>query len=81
MNLYLLVNNTRLEPDVFDACVVCAKDEESARLIRPDGRDDWENIHESYTVWPKAPSQLECQYLGKADDSIEPGVVLASFVE
>lgn len=81
MNLYLLTNVTRCEPGVYDACIICAKDEESARLIRPDGRGDWDNILEYYNVWADTPSQLECQYLGKADDSIEPGVVLASFVE
>lgn len=81
MNLYLLTNVTHYEPSVYDACIVCAKDEESARLIRPDGRADWENIHKDYDGWVNTPNQLECQYLGKADDSIEPGVVLASFVE
>lgn len=81
MNLYLLTNVTRCEPCIYNACIVCAADEESARLIRPDGRSDWENIHKYYHAWVNTPNELECQYLGKADDSIESGVVLASFVE
>ena len=38
MKLYLLKQNTNEGYDTYDSCVVCAKDEETARHIHP----DWE---------------------------------------
>jgi hypothetical protein len=38
MNIYLLTQDANREYDTYDACVVAAKNQESARRIRPDHR-------------------------------------------
>lgn len=82
MNLYLIsqtVNNTW---DTYIAAVVCAPDEETARSLNPDtGKPmtdaDWRNgLHDA---WVSSPSDVQVRYLGPADPSVKPGLVLASF--
>lgn len=75
MNLYLISQEHNTDYDTFDSAVVCAETEDEARLIRPDGYDPTDT---DYDCWA-APAYVTVKYLGIADPSIEPGLVLASF--
>ena len=73
MNLYLLEQDENNGWDTFDACIVASRSEQQARLIRPDtGFDDLG------TQWVK-PEDVKVTLLGTALESVEPGIILASF--
>lgn len=62
--------------DTFDAAVVCAYDQESARGMHPGGGKIGDN--RGYD-WPTDPKLITVKYIGLADEPVEIGVVLASF--
>jgi hypothetical protein len=85
MKLYLLSQDENDDYDTYDSCVVCAENEEEAKKIKPhpDSLNDW-NIPEHYKTWPSSTwctkiENVECQYIGEADPSVEKGVVISSF--
>ena len=74
-SLYLLTQDENNGYDTYDSCVVVALSQEGARQINPAGK--WGKI---WTAWCSKPAQVEVQYLGKADSSLEAGfIVCASF--
>lgn len=81
MNLYLISQKENDTYDTYDAAVVCAPDEETACNMHPgDGTtiksDSWSYI---FNCWCSSTDKVTVQYLGKADESIKQGVVLASY--
>jgi hypothetical protein len=76
MKLYLLSQTKNNDYDTYDSCIVCALDEESARLIRPDSRN-WEDNY-SYS-WVIDPEHVKVKYIGEADSTIDVGIILSSF--
>ena len=82
MNIYHISQTVNTDYDTYDAAVVCAPDEETARSLNPDtGKPmtdaDWRNgLHDA---WVSSPSDVRVRYLGPADPSVKPGLVLASF--
>lgn len=72
MNLYLLSQHQCNGHDTFDSLVVSAKDEESARNIKPSSRD-WG------CDWAYSPSVVTVELIGKAIKGTTEGVVLSSF--
>jgi hypothetical protein len=81
MKLYHLSQNISKGYDTHSDIVVCAKDEDAAKAINPSGDvfpgGDW--LDASWNTWAKNPKQVTAKYLGEADDSIEEGVICASF--
>lgn len=91
-NLYLIQTNEEYTGyDTYDSAVVCAKSEEQARLIHPDGFSlftngrfvDKENGYFSHSSdfdgWVH-PNVVQVTLIGVAADYIQPGtVVCASF--
>jgi len=76
MNIYLLTQHEVRGYDTYDAVVVYAKDEDSAKLIRPDSyNSDW---NDSFGSWATSPEAVNVTYLGTTDED-EEGVILASF--
>lgn len=73
MNLYLLTQDVNMDWDTYDSVIVCAESEEEAVKIHPDGEYRWDD------TWAENPSLVKCRKIGVADESIEKGVVLASF--
>lgn len=73
MNLYLLTQDVNVGYDTYDSVIVCAESEEEAVKIPPDGEYRWDD------TWAENPSLVKCRKIGVADESIEKGVVLASF--
>ena len=77
MNIYHISQTVNTDYDTYDAAVVCAPDEETARNIYPETGEpaDWSSIWS----WCSSPSDVQVRYLGPADPSVKPGLVLASF--
>lgn len=77
MKLYLISQDADNNYDNYTAAVVCAKSDDEAKKIHPDGRlfPDW-GYNDN---WVKSPDMVNVKYLGIADGSINTGVVLHSY--
>ena len=73
MKLFLISQNQITGWDTYDAAVVAAPDEETAKQIHPDG-SGWDD-----SSWCSAPEHVSVRYLGEATGDVEQGVVCASF--
>lgn len=94
MNIYKLSQNINNGYDTYDSCVVCAENEEEARLIHPsefvDHCDDenwygtditgeeYNHYSNDWVVRTKV-DKIEVEYIGKAKKGMKKGVILASF--
>lgn len=78
MNLYLLTQDVNMGWDTYDSAIVCAESEEEAVKIHPNG-EIWGTVYQWDYAWAENPSLVKCRKIGVADESIEKGVVLASF--
>ncbi len=81
MNLYLLTQTDRLGYDTYDACVVVAPDEDTARCMHPGGYDPpWDiDMLGGLGKWAFYPSTVKVQLIGVAVDGTAQGVICASF--
>lgn len=75
MNLYLLTQNENSGYGTFDACIVCAESEEKAKQTLPAPIEHIWNTEE----WASCPENVKCELIGLAKESIEEGVILASY--
>jgi hypothetical protein len=71
MNLYLISQTVNDDYDTYDAAIVCAPDEETARNTLPSSYADGDS-------WA-AVEHVKVELIGEALDSLPQGVVLASF--
>ena len=78
MNLYLIERDDNASYDEYVSAIVCAESEEEAVKIHPNG-DIFGTVRRWGSGWVKDPSLVKCRKIGVADESIEKGVVLASF--
>lgn len=86
MNLYLLEQNEYTKSDIYDACIVVAEDEASARMIHPGGpfyRDmkeinPWDG-DKVFHSWASSPDKVKVTLIGVAIEGTKHGVVLSSF--
>lgn len=94
MKLYKVSQNINNGYDTYDSIIVCAENEEDARLIHPYERvthyknGEWyctrcippydEYIHTNYE-WINELYKLKVEYIGEAAETMKKGVVLASF--
>lgn len=74
MKLYLITQDINRDYDTYDSFVVCAKDEEDAKIIH-----ELDNPISFYGSWVKDIKDIKVKYLGEADESIERGEILGSF--
>lgn len=74
MKLYLISQDTNKGWDTFDCAVVCAESEKEARMIHP----AVDTLMRRANTWDR-PEFVDVKYIGVADNSIEKGVVCASF--
>jgi hypothetical protein len=77
MNLYRISQKVNIDYDTYDSAVVCAESEEAARSMHPSGRE-WDGAWERWGDWC-AKDDVQVELVGKAEDTIERGVVCASF--
>lgn len=76
--LFLLTTTQKIDYDMYDSCVVVAKDAESARLISPDGKQF--DVDMCYNSWATSFDQITATLIGVASDDLEAGsVVISSF--
>ena len=76
MKLYLISQNQNQKWDTYDLAVVCAPDEDTARIIHPNGTlmlKEWESHS-----WCESPEYVSVKYIGEAADNLEIGVVCSS---
>jgi hypothetical protein len=79
MNLYLISHPLdKVEWDTYDSVVVCAPNEETAKRIDPLGKSELIEWNEERAYWC-APANVRCKLIGLADDSIQQGVICASY--
>lgn len=81
MKLYLIYQAQNTGYDTYDAAVVRAPDELTARSLNPRNgelmtNEDWEETH---SPWCSSTEHVKAQYLGEAEEGAEQGLVLASF--
>ena len=73
MKLYKISQNKNNQYDTYDAFVVCAENEDKAKLIRLEDADT------SCGVWVKNIKDVKVEYLGEAREGLEEGEILGSF--
>jgi hypothetical protein len=78
MNLYLISQTVNNDYDTYDSAVVCAENEEDAKMIHPGGEEGWSSHRKFYNPWC-AVEEVRCKLIGSAMDDQERGVVCASF--
>lgn len=80
MNIYLLQQEEVSGWDTYDSAVVVARNEQEARLVRPD-MQKWND--ESFSLsWASKPENVTVTFLGKLDKNYpipDDMVILGSF--
>lgn len=91
MNLYLITQNKNQTQGSFYSAIVSCETEEQALQIDPSETYKWNNQTKSWVggdgfcspkdynpYWAEDVSKVQVTYIGKADPSVKPGVVLAA---
>jgi len=80
MKLYLISQNENASYDTYDAAVVAAPDEETAKLIHPKSWQDNSLIVNSWggDDWASGPQHVKVLLIGTAARGTKTGVILAS---
>ena len=81
MNLYHISQDEFSGYDTYSDAVVCAPDEQTARNMDPrTGKPIRSGQREYYwDEWCSSPEMVTVKFLGKADSTVQPGVVCASY--
>lgn len=82
MNLYLISQDENDSYDTFDSAVVCAPDENAARLMDPGGVDGEKSCFDGSWrswAWVSSPDHVTVKLIGTAADDIPLGVVCSSY--
>lgn len=80
--IYLLIQEVNGGYDTYDSCVVCAKNEEEAKLIHPNGTlfKEYEvKRKDDYGSWASKFDEIKCLEIGTANDNQKIGLILSSF--
>ena len=78
MKLFLISQTENNEYDTYDSAVVCAPNEDAARLMSPaDGKPA--DFGLEYSSWCSAVDKVTVQLIGNAASGLPLGVVCASF--
>ena len=84
MNIYLISQTVNRNYDTYDSAIVCAKNEDDAKLIHPDSGRTWNpeaccwGPYKWDYTWT-SPKEVSDMYIGMAKPGMTEGVVLASF--
>lgn len=80
MRLFLISQDENNDYDTYDSAVVCAVDEEAARLMDPDGNNGSPaDFGRRFSKWCSAADKVKVQLIGDAAPGLPVGVVCASF--
>lgn len=78
MKLYLIKQSKNHNYDTYDSAVVAAPNEDVARQMDPSSGKPM-TWGESYSPWCYSPDQVTVLYIGESVESVEEGVICASF--
>ncbi len=79
MKLWLISQGANTAYDSYDSAVVAAETEAAARLTHPSKyHNPWNGEDEKYSGWTHA-NNVEVKCIGEAADSINAGIICASF--
>lgn len=78
MKLYLLEQNFVIGYDTYDSVVVCAENEEKAKLISPYKMEEVTSPNASW-VGRDNIDKIKVTYLGEASSKLKKGVIIASY--
>lgn len=78
MNIYLISQDVNDDWDSYDSAVVVEETEEEARMIHPDGRNNWDGIDEIWGSWANK-EYITVKLIGKLTDSSLGPIICASF--
>lgn len=80
LKIYLLKQDENRGYNCYHSCVVCAKDEDDAKSILPDGGDFFDEEDRKYDdTWVKDINLVICTEIGIANKNQERGVLIADF--
>ena len=74
MKIYKIYQDINNKYDTYDSFIVCAEDEEDAKVIITLDKED-----DLYGSWVKDVKDIQVEYLGEAKEGLERGELLASF--
>ena len=77
MKLWKISQDKNNDWDTYDSAVVAAETEAEARMMHPSTGDDIKPT--PYSSWVGDPAYVQCEYIGKAKDGTQKGVICASF--
>ncbi len=80
MKLFLISQDENNDYDTYDSAVVCATDEDAARLMDPGGNNGAPAYFgRRYSPWCSAADKVTVTFIGDAAPGLPLGVVCASF--
>ena len=83
MKLYLLTQTEHNGYDTYDACIVCAENEEDAKTISPvynyDTKDNTFREDHTWDEWASKIEFITCKEIGEANSNIPRGLILDSY--
>jgi len=79
MNLFLISQDVNDELDNYTSAVVCADNEDEARMTHPAGKEWGGERDELFDVWCDS-KDVQVKIIGAAARNVKKGVVLASYV-
>ena len=77
MNLYKLTQTVNNNYDTYDSFIAAAETEEEVKVMIP-YTGDFPDIYDTVNDWA-LPEHVEVELIGKAEEHIQKGVILASF--
>lgn len=81
MKLYIISQDANTGFETYDAAVVCAPDELTARNMNPRTGEPMTDAQwkENHSTWCSSVEQVKVQYLGVAEEGVTTRLVIASF--
>ena len=79
MKLFLISQKQSDDYDTFNAAVVAAPDEETARQMHPGTGDPVEDWEDRFSSWCSGPKHVVVELIGEAADDVKQGVVCAAY--
>lgn len=78
MELYLISQEENTGYDTYSDAVVCAENEDEARMIHPSDDKDWDGKKGDYDEWTDAKNVV-VEHIGTAKEGLKKGVICSSF--
>lgn len=77
--LYLISQDENTKYDTYDSAIVCAANEQEARLIHPRGEGYSFEASGNWASWASSPDNVKVELVGTARRGVKRGVICASF--